>query len=78
MHIRLARTMHLDIYLSIIAVACQIIRPTENDLNTVFKFLLRCGKKAGRFWKPLFNHLIQVHVGLKIFFKFGRQMFEKN
>ena len=43
----------------------------------MFKFLLRCGKKAGRFWKPLFNHLIQVHVGLKIFFKFGRQMFEK-
>ena len=50
----------------------------KTSVLTVFKFLLRCGKKAGRFWKPLFNHLIQVHVGLKTFFKFGRQMFEKN
>ena len=53
------------------------ISPSVRKLSTVFKFLLRCGKKAGRFWKPLFNHLIKVHVGLKIFFKFGWQMFKK-
>ena len=41
-------------------------------------FTLRWGKKASRFWKPVFNHLIQAHIGLEIFLKFGQQMFEKN